>query len=379
MARVFIIGPAHPLRGGGIVSFNERLARAFVQEGHHCEIWSFSLQYPGFLFPGKTQFSNEPAPKDLIIHTAINSVNPLSWINVGQKIRKAKPDIILVRFWLPFMGPALGTILRLVKKNNHTRIVCLADNVIPHEKRPGDKMFTRYFLGGCDAFITMSQQVQNDLALFHTGKPNRLVPHPLYDNFGEAISKQEARASIGIGFDEKIILFFGFIRKYKGLDLLLEAMADPRIQKEGIKLMIAGEFYENPAPYQELIEKLGIGKSLILKTDFIPDAQVQNYLCAADAVIQPYRHATQSGVTPLSYHFEKPMVVTNVGGLPGLVPHEKVGLVCEPDSGAIAEAILRFYQLGEIHFLPGIQEEKKKYSWKTMVENIVGLAAENNS
>lgn len=378
MAKVFIIGPAHPLRGGGIVSFNERLARAFSQEGHACEIWSFSLQYPDFLFPGKSQYTDQPAPKDLVIHSQINSVNPLNWIVVGQKIRQARPDIILVRFWLPLMGPALGTILRWVKKNRHTKIVCLADNVIPHEKRPGDNLFTRYFLKSCDAFITMSKQVQIDLAHFNTGKPNSLVSHPLYDNFGEAIQKQEACQLLGINPHDKIILFFGFIRNYKGLDLLLAAMADPRIQQEGIKLLIAGEFYENPTMYQELITKLGISHSLILHTHFIPDEQVRNYLCATDLVVQPYRQATQSGVTPLSYHFEKPMVVTNVGGLPDLVPHERVGLVCEPNSQAIAKAILRFYQLGASHFFPGLQEEKKKYSWKKMVDTIVDLAAQHN-
>lgn len=374
MARIFIIGPAHPLRGGGIVSFNERLARAFQTEGHTCEIWSFSLQYPGFLFPGKSQYSSEPPPKDLTIHTKINSINPLNWLTVGNKIRKEKPDIILVRFWLPFMGPALGTILSQVRKNRYTKIICLADNVIPHEKRPGDKLFTNYFLASCDAFITMSEKVQRDLQSFHIKKPNSLVAHPLYDNFGEAVTKSQARDYLKIDSKDKIILFFGFIRKYKGLDLLLEAMNDPRIVAAGIKLMIAGEYYENPDTYLSIIKKYTLHDRLILRTDFIPDSEVKFYLSAADAVIQPYRNATQSGVTPLAYHFEKPMIVTKVGGLPGLVPHEKVGLVCEPSVSAIAEAILRFYELGEEHFLPGLKEEKIKYSWTTLVENIIKLA-----
>jgi glycosyltransferase involved in cell wall biosynthesis len=374
MARIFIIGPAHPLRGGGIVSFNERLARAFQEEGHTCEIWSLSLQYPSFLFPGKSQYSNEPAPTDLTIHTVINSIDPLNWWKVGNQIANQKPDIILVRYWLPFMGPALGTILRRVQKNKHTTIICLADNVIPHEKRPGDKIFTQYFLKSCDAFITMSEKVQADLSIFNTNKPADLVAHPLYDNFGKEVSKEEARNHLKLNPTEKIILFFGFIRKYKGLDLLLEAMSDTRIGAAGIKLLIAGEFYENPDAYHSLIEKYQLQDRLILRTDFIPDSEVKYYLCAADAVVQPYRNATQSGVTPLSYHFEKPMLVTNVGGLPGLVPHEKVGLVCEPNAYAIANAILRFYELGEAHFLPGLKEEKIKYSWTTMVNSIVALS-----
>lgn len=374
MARIFIIGPAHPLRGGGIVSFNERLARAFQAEGHSCEIWSFSLQYPGFLFPGKSQYSTEPAPKDLIIHTVINSINPLNWWKVGDQIRKERPDIILVRFWLPFMGPALGTILRRVRNNKHTKIICLADNVIPHEKRPGDRIFTHYFLNSCDAFITMSEKVQRDLHTFISKKPAQLVAHPLYDNFGAPITKKEARAHLQLDPTQKIILFFGFIRKYKGLDLLLEAMKDPQIAAAGIKLLIAGEFYDNKENYLSLIEKNQLQNRVILHTDFIADSAVKYYLCAADVVVQPYRNATQSGVTPLSYHFEKPMIVTNVGGLPGLVPHEKVGLVCEPTPAAIAEAILRFYQLGADHFVPGIKEEKLKYSWTKMVESITNLA-----
>ena len=236
------------------------------------------------------------------------------------------------------MGPAFGTILRRVRKNKHTRIICIADNVIPHEKRPGDKAFTKYFLKSCDAFVTMSEKVMNDLKSFEPDKPAKLVAHPLYDNFGAAVSKTEARNHLGLPENEKIILFFGFIRKYKGLDLLLEAMSilqqsnfkpayrtgrpqtsNPEGSGQAVKLLIAGEFYENEKLYQEQIEKLGIRDQLILRTDFIPDSEVHYYFCAADAVIQPYRNATQSGVTPLAYHFEKPMIVTNVGGLPSLI------------------------------------------------------------
>jgi len=373
MAKIVIIGPGHPLRGG-LATFNQRLAKQFIDEGHQCSIYSFSLQYPGFLFPGKTQYTDEPAPQNLAIHSVINSVNPFNWIKIGNQLKKERPDTIIVRFWLPFMGPALGTILRKVQKNKHTRIICIADNVIPHEKRPGDKAFTSYFLKSCDAFITMSEKVMSDLRLFEKIKPAQLVSHPLYDNFGAIISKEEARRKLGIDSRESIILFFGFIRKYKGLDLLFEAMADERIKKSGIKLLIAGEFYEDAKQYQEQIDRLGIRSQLLLKTDFIPDSEVKYYLCAADAVIQPYRNATQSGVTPLAYHFEKPMVVTNVGGLPSLVPDNKVGLVVEPNPAAIADGILNFYQLGENYFIPHLRNEKQKYSWATMAGTIFQLA-----
>ena len=382
---IVIIGPAHPLRGG-LASYNERLAREFMQEGHQVTIYTFSLQYPGFLFPGTTQFSTEPAPADLHIRVRINSINPFNWISVGRELKKKRPDLIVVRYWLPFMGPCLGSIIRIVKQNKHTKIVCIADNIIPHEKRIGDVPFTKYFVAAIDAFITMSEKVLGDLTQFAPGKPAQFVAHPLYDNFGEKISKEEARKYLGIALDEKILLFFGFIRKYKGLDILLDAMKILKVSSEKLsvsdnlpltgdcKLLIAGEFYEDRKAYDEQIERLGIKDSLILKTAFIADSEVKYYLCAADVVVQPYRSATQSGVTPLAYHFEKPMIVTNVGGLPSLVPDDKVGLIAEPMAESIATKIQEYFQKGEAHFLPNLIEEKKKYSWSKMVQTIFEVA-----
>ena len=371
--KVIIMGPAHPLRGG-LATFNHRLAEEFNRESDPCSLVSFSLQYPSLLFPGKSQYTDEPAPQGLRIRSLINSINPFNWLAVGRKLRKEKPDLIVVRFWLPFMGPALGTILRQVKKNRHTKVVCIADNVIPHEHRPGDKPFTRYFLKTCDAFITMSEKVLADLRTFEPNKPARLVSHPLYDTFGTPLPKTEARQVLGLTPTDKIILFFGFIRQYKGLDLLLQAMADERIQKEGIRLLVAGEFYEDEKPYLDIINQNHLQDSVLLRTNFIPDSEVKNYLSAADCVVQPYRNATQSGVTPLAYHFEKPMIVTKVGGLPALVPHGKVGLVAEPQPKALADAILRFYQLGEDYFIPHLRSEKEKYSWANLTKAIRDLA-----
>jgi len=373
MQKIIIIGPAHPLRGG-LATFDQRLAKEFNKNGDDCSIYSFSLQYPSFLFPGKTQYSTDPPPKDLKIFSVINSINPLNWIEVGKRIKNERPDIVVVRYWIPLMGPALGTILKKVRRNEHTKIICIADNIIPHEHRPGDKAFTRYFLKTCDAFITMSEKVMSDLRNFvPKNKPAILTQHPLYDNFGEIISKTEARGKLKIKNDESIVLFFGFIRKYKGLDILLDAMKILKSQMSNLKLLIAGEFYEDEKPYLEQINKLGINDNVILRTDFIPDSEVKYYLCAADAVIQPYRNATQSGVTPLAYYFEKPMIVTNVGGLPSLVPNEKAGIVTEPTAPSIANAILHFYQLGENYFLPHLRSEKQKYSWANLVTAIKDL------
>jgi len=373
--KIIIIGPAYPLRGGGIATFNERLAKEFIDEGFDTTIYTFSYQYPSFLFPGSTQYSKEPAPEGIPIKIKINSVNPLNWIAVGNELKKIKPDIIVVRYWLPFMAPCLGTILRRVKTNHHTKVICIADNILPHEKRPGDKALTKYFIKPVDSFITMSEKVFTDLKLFAKNKPAQLVPHPLYDNFGPIISKEEARKKLGIDEKDKVILFFGFIRKYKGLDILLNAfkILNLEFKIENLKLLIAGEFYDDEKNYSALLNDTEIKDNLILHTHFISDREVKYYLCAADCVVQPYRSATQSGVTPLAYHFEVPMIVTNVGGLPSMVPDKKVGLVAEPTPESIAGKINEYFEWGENHFLPNLREEKKKYSWENMVEAILNL------
>jgi len=368
--KVIIIGSAWPLRAGGLATFNERLAKQFIQEGFDTSIYTFSLQYPNFLFPGSTQLSNDPAPTHLKIKACINSINPLNWLKVGNELRKLKPDYIVVRFWIPFFAPCLGTILKLVNRNKFTQIICIADNVIPHEKRIGDTLLTNYFFSSIHRFVTMSEKVNQDLKTF-THKPSINIVHPIYDNFGDIISKEEARKHLDLPVNEKIILFFGFIRKYKGLDLLLEAMNNSSIREANIKLLIAGEFYDNKEEYELIIAKYNLANSLYLRTQFIDNSEVKYYLSASDFVIQPYKHATQSGVTPLAYHFQKPMLVTNVGGLANLVPHMEVGIVTEPNVDSIAAGIMKLYELGETHFLKHLCEEKKKFSWEHLTTAII--------
>jgi glycosyltransferase involved in cell wall biosynthesis len=368
--KVVILGSAHPLRGG-LASYNERLAREFMRQGHSVQIYTFSLQYPEFLFPGKSQYSEEPAPDDLYIFEKVNSINPFNWLKVGKEIAKLNADLMIVKFWLPFMGPCLGKISRIVKKNGKTKVISILDNVIPHEGRPGDKMFARYFVDSVDGFIAMSDSVMNDLGQFDTKKPRKFSPHPLFDNFGQGITKTEAYEKLGLAINEEYILFFGFIRDYKGLDLLLHAMADERVRALNVKLIVAGEFYTDSKPYADLIQQLGIRDKLILRTDFIPDSEVRNYFCAADIVVQPYKDATQSGVTQICYHFDRPMLVTNVGGLPEIVPHGKVGYVVEPNPKAIADALIDFYsEHREFKMRDNIKVEKQKYLWSTMYNNI---------
>jgi D-inositol-3-phosphate glycosyltransferase len=373
--KVVIIGPAYPLRGG-LATYNERLARAFQSAGDEVRIVTFSLQYPDFMFPGQTQFSTEAGPTDLAIEVSLNSVNPLSWVGVGRRLRQERPDLVVFRFWLPVMGPALGTVARLVRGNGHTRVVAITDNVVPHEKRPGDKPFTRYFLSACDGFVTMSRKVLADLQdLGFSKKPALYRPHPLYDNFGPAKPKEVALVALGLSAEVRYVLFFGFIRAYKGLDILLEAMADPRVAALPIKLLIAGEFYEDAAPYEALIQKHNLESRLVRATDFIPNERVADYFSAADLVVQPYKHATQSGVSQVAYHFGRPMLVTDVGGLAELIPAGVVGYVVPPTAVAIADALVDFYANDrEEAFAAGVRQERTKFSWEVMIAALKEVA-----
>ncbi|MBD2716555.1 glycosyltransferase [Microvirga sp. STR05] len=373
--KVVIIGPAYPLRGG-LATYNERLARAFRETGDEVRLVTFSLQYPDFLFPGQTQFSTEPGPADLDIEVSINSVNPWTWWRVGNKLRREKPDLVIFRFWLPFMGPALGTIARAIRGNRHTRIVAITDNVIPHEKRPGDRPLTRYFLSACHGFVTMSRSVLADLRRLHFNQPALYRPHPLYDNFGPLKPKPEARQALGLDPAYGYLLFFGFIRAYKGLDILLEAFADARLAALPVKLIVAGEYYEDAAPYEALIQQHKLESRLIRATDFIPNERVVDYFCTADMVVQPYKNATQSGVSQIAYHFERPMLVTDVGGLAELIPDGEVGYVVPPQPKAIADALVDFYEhQREAEFTAGVWARKKEFSWSEMVKALKEVGA----
>jgi glycosyltransferase involved in cell wall biosynthesis len=373
MGKIYILSPAHPLRGG-IAASSERLAQALQETGHEVEMISFSLQYPNFLFPGKTQFTDDPAPANLRIRTLLNSINPFNWWSVGQLLRKERPDLIIVRYWLPFMGPSLGTVLRIAKWNKHTKVIALTDNIIPHEKRPGDRPFTQYFVKAIDGFISMSASVAKGIRTFTMTKPIQETVHPIYDNYGSLVSREEALSKLNLPKGGRYLLFFGFIRAYKGLDLLLRAFAKSEVRKLGLKLIVAGEFYSNEEEYQELIDELDIREDLILHTHFISNDEVKYYFGAADLLVQPYRTATQSGISQMAYHFEKPMVVTKVGGLPEIVPDGEAGYVVEVDENAIAASIVRFFEeeKGE-EMTKVVVERKALFSWEAMVKVVEGL------
>lgn len=362
--RIVIIGPAHPYRGG-IAAFNERLAQEFIREGHDVRIETFTIQYPDFLFPGKTQFSDDRKPDGLSINRTVNSINPFNWISVGQRIRKEAPDMVISRFWIPFIGPSLGTISRLIGGNRKTTVIGLTDNIIPHEKKPGDRPLTAWFLNSCDGIIAMSESVLTDLDTFDKMKPRRYGPHPIYDHYGDISTREEALNILGLDPGFNYLLFFGLIRDYKGLDLVIESLADERLTNKKLRLIVAGEFYANEKKYRDMVKSLQLENDIIFVDKYIPNGEVSSYFNACDLVVQPYKSATQSGVTQVAYHFCKPMLVTNVGGLPEIVAHQKAGYVCEPEPVSITEAILDFYgQNRKSSFEDFVKKEKERFAWR---------------
>jgi glycosyltransferase involved in cell wall biosynthesis len=373
--KIFIAGPAYPYRGG-IAAYNERLAAEFMSEGHDVEIITFRLQYPSLLFPGKSQYVSGPAPKEVRISRLINTVNPFNWILAGLRIRREVPDILILRYWIPFLAPSLGTIARIVTGNRHTKVICLFDNVVPHEKRIGDTMLTAFFVRSVQAAVTMSQTVTDDLLKFRRSIPFVETPHPLFDNFGEDPGREASLKKLGLDKSFRYILFFGFIREYKGLDLLLEAFAASEVRKvTKVKLIVAGEFYESREKYLKIIAKEVMQEDIIMIDRFIDDEEVRYIFGASDLVVQPYKSATQSGVTQIAYHFNKPMIVTNVGGLKEIVPDGKCGFVVEPSADSIQNAIDRFFSsdLSTI-LMEGIEIQKKKYGWDRLTASIIELA-----
>ena len=374
--KIAIIGTAHPYRGG-IAAFNERLAKELLSEGHQITIHTFKLQYPDFLFPGKTQFSSEEKPKNLNIIRTVNAISPINWIFQGLSLRKEKYDVVIVPFWLPFMGASLGTITRLLKRKS-TKVLCIAHNIIPHEKRIGDKALTSFFTKGVDGFLSMTEKVSKDLKTFEKNKPKVVSPHPIYDNFGKIETREKSLESLNLDSSYRYILFFGLIRDYKGLDLLLEAYSTQELREKKIKLIIAGEYYSDKTPYLELIKKYKLEKDIIQADKFIPDSEVHLYFNACDLVVQPYKSATQSGVTQIAYHFNKPMVVTNVGGLKEMCPDGKVGYVVNPNPHEIKNAILKFFDNKDSkEMIENIKEIKTQYSWSIFTKNLLSLLSLN--
>lgn len=367
---IVIIGPAYPYRGG-IAATNERLAQEFQRSGLKVTIYTFSLQYPSILFPGKTQYVENQKKPALNIYRKINSVSIFNWIKVGLELKKLRPDLIIVRYWIPFLAPSLGKIIRIAKKNRFTKIIALVDNYKPHEKRLGDRWLSKYFMSAVDGCVVMSHSVKSDIEKDFKNLPIEYCPHPLFDYYGKIIPKDEAKKSLKLEVNKNYILFFGLIRDYKGLDLLIEAVHLSENSYVDFDVIVAGEFYSDENKYIELIEKYNLKNRFHIYSQYISDDLVPYFFCAADIVVQPYKDATQSGVTQIAYHFNKPMIVTNVGGLPEMVHHGKVGYVVSPNPPSIAQALIKFYtENKEKDFSAMAAVEKNKYSWKRMEETI---------
>lgn len=373
--RILLIGPAYPYRGG-IVNFNQALCNALQKNGHEVEIISFSMQYPSILFPGKTQTDiSADYPKGIRIHSIINSINPFNWVKSAHFIREYSPDLIILQFWIPFIAISFGQILRFLRKNKPATIA-VCHNVIPHEAHPGARCITKSLLNKCNGYFVLSESVLEDLDVLKLKGLKAYHPHPIYDNYGEIISKEKAAAYLNFNPAGNYLLFFGLIRKYKGLDITLRAMSDERLKKLDIKLIVAGEFYENEKKYIRLVNELGLNNRVIFVKKYLPNHEVGYYFGLADMVVQTYKTATQSGVTQVAYHFDKPMLVTNVGGLAEIVPDGKVGYVTEKDPKAVSNAIFDFYENRRaMQFIQNITEEKKRFSWDSMVRKLEEMAA----
>ena len=372
--RIVVFGTAWPYRGG-LAAFNERLAKQFVAEGHEVEMVTFTLQYPSFLFPGKTQYSNEVAPDGLKIVREINSCNPLSWIKVGRRLKKEAPDLLISCYWMAFFAPCYGVIQRIVKRNGTTKCIGLVHNMIPHEPNILDKLLAPFYVKQTDGFVALSESVVRDIAsLDKRNKPKAFSPHPVYDHYGEKMSKTAACKALGLDETKNYMLFFGLVRAYKGLDWLLDAFAKVKDQLKDVQLIVAGEFYEEEDKYRAQIEANGLKDRVIVKNEFVADADLRKYFGAADLIVQPYKTATQSGVTQVAFHFEKPCLVTNVGGLGEIIHDRKMGYAVVPEVDAIADALIDYYQYDrQDAFTEYLIDEKKKYEWNRMTDVILGL------
>ena len=372
--KIIILGTAYPFRGG-LATFNERLARQLQAEGHEVEVITFTLQYPSFLFPGKTQYSSEQAPADLHITQQVHSCNPFNWWKVGNKIRRMQPDLLISCYWMAFFAPCYGIIQRIAKRNGKTRCIGLVHNMIPHEPNLLDKLLAPFYVRHTDGFVALSESVVKDIdSLDKQTKPKASYPHPIYDHYGAQMEKNEACQALDLDPEKQYMLFFGLVRAYKGLDLLLDAFGKVKDQLPDLRLIVAGEFYEDEEKYRAQLYFNKLNDRVIIHNDFIADADLCKYFGAADLIVQPYKSATQSGVTQVAFHFEKPMLVTNVGGLGEIVHDHKMGYAVEPNAEAIAEAITDYYTNNrQADYTQYLILQKENYSWSGLTNAFMNI------
>ena len=368
--RIAYLSTFYPYRGG-IAQFNGSLFREF-EKSHEIKAFTFTRQYPDFLFPGKTQYvTNDEKADPIPAQRLLDSINPITWFTTARKIKKFDPDLLVMKYWMTFFGPSLGTVAKLMPAK--TKVITILDNVIPHEKRFIDVPFTRYFLKQNSGFVAMSESVKTDLLTFNPKANVVLREHPLYNHFGDPVDQTQARETLQVHPHKKTLLFFGFIRDYKGLDVLLDAF--DRLD-DTYQLIIAGEVYGTFDKYKAQIEQLRNRQNVFVFTDYISDDKVPVFFSAADVCILPYKSATQSGITSIAYHFGVPLIATDVGGLKESIRHMETGIIVNQcNAGEIAGAIDQFFKEQQIiAFRTNIGRLKEDLSWEKFADSIINLS-----
>ena len=369
--KIVIVSPAYPLRGG--IAHSAGLLYKELTKEHEVLLITFKRQYPNFLFPGKSQTETVEETDRIPSEIILDSINPFNWNLTAKRIINFKPDLVIFKHWLPFFGPCYGWIAGKIKKNSSAKLIAVCHNIIPHEKRVGDKILSKYFLKKMDYFIPLSDQVKKDLFLFVKNPLYKLLPLPVFSLFGDRVDKEQAKNNLKLE-DKNILLFFGFIRDYKGLDILIEAFSIVR-KSIDVKLIVAGEFYELEEKYIKLIQKHKLEEAVILKKDFIPTSDVKYYFSASDAVVLPYKSATQSGIVQVAVNFCMPVIASNVGGIGEVIEDGKTGFIVEKENPEkLAQAIIRFYNEDrEKEFSDNMKSLKEKYSWQNFVKGMFEL------
>jgi len=373
--RVALVGPVHPWRGG-IAQYLGLLGEALMP---HAEVRAvtFTRQYPGFLFPGESQRDPDAPPPRFPVTPLLDSVGPWSWRRAARHLEGFAPGLVILKWWIPFFGPAFASTVGPLRRRG-TRVALVCDNLVPHERRPFDPAFTRWMLRNSDGYLVMSQSVERDLDTLKPGAPRRRVAHPLYAQFDRGRwTRESARKALHL--DGEVAVFFGYVRRYKGLDTLLDAWPAVR-KRRPATLVVAGEFYEDAAPYRERVDRANAGAKaealpVRLMDRYLPDDQVEALFKAADVVVLPYRSATQSGVTHVAYALGKPVITTDVGGLAETVRPEETGLVVPPENPeALAAAIVRFFaeRLGT-RLSAGVEALREAHSWETLAREVLAL------
>jgi glycosyltransferase involved in cell wall biosynthesis len=373
--RISFLSPFYPYRGG-IAQFSDSLFDE-LRKSDDVKAFTFKRQYPSVFFPGKSQYVLEDdLNRGINAERVLDTINPFTFARTSIMISDFKPDIFLLSYWMPFFAPAFGRIAAGVKKiDNSVKIISILHNVLPHEKRTGDIPLTKYFLNKCNGFVVLNEESKRQLLSIKPDAKYIVHPHPLYDHYGERISKNESRTKLEIASDKKVILFFGLIRDYKGLDLLIEAM---KSLDDSHLLLIAGEVYGKFDKYNELIEKYSLQNKIKLNLKYIPDKKLPLYFSAADVCVLPYRSGTQSGIVAVSYHFGLPVIVTDTGGLKEMVEEGKTGLVVpKPEPELLSQAIDKFMKIKDIsHFQSNIEVFKQTHSWKSFADDLTEFCKE---